>query len=102
MSSFNILHVPFCFYPDSVGGTEIYVESLARQLNQLGAPSIIAAPGEKNAVYRINDLPVRRFAVTAQINDLREMYGEGDELAAQGFAEILDQERPDQPRSRGP
>ena len=26
----KILHVPFTFYPDAVGGTEIYVESLAQ------------------------------------------------------------------------
>ena len=26
----NVLHVPYCFYPDAVGGTEIYVESLAQ------------------------------------------------------------------------
>lgn len=78
-----------------MGGTEIYVESLARELVQLGAPSLVAAPGEKSEAYEIAGLPVRRFAVTSYVKDLREMYGEGDERAAQSFAEILDQEQPD-------
>lgn len=94
-NSLKIIHVPFGYHPDPIGGTEIYVESLARQFNQLGVLSTIAAPGGKNEAYRINDLPVRRFAVATAVHDLREMYGEGDELAACGFGEILDQERPD-------
>lgn len=78
-----------------MGGTEIYVESLARQLAQLGKQSLVAAPGNRSEKYEIAGLPVHRFPVTEHVADLREMYGEGDERAAQAFAEVLDQEQPD-------
>ena len=38
------LHLPFCFYPDPVGGTEIYVEALAVCLRKLDVEAEIAVP----------------------------------------------------------
>lgn len=93
----TILHVPFCFYPDAVGGTEIYVHGLAREQTRLGHPVIIAAPaapGGGSAAYRHDGLPVRRFAVGSPPRDVRELYGDGDPHAAAAFARILDEERP--------
>jgi len=91
----KVVHVPFCFYPDPVGGTEIYVGSLARKLTEHGAKMVIAAPGETNSAYEIDGLRVRRFAVSEKVNDIRELYGAGDEGAAKGVAQILDDEQPD-------
>src|SRR5437660_245943 len=50
-SALKVLHVPFGFYPDSVGGTEVYVEALSRNLQQFGFGSTIAAPGSHDAIY---------------------------------------------------
>jgi hypothetical protein len=44
----KIIQVPFCFYPDPVGGTEVFVEGLSRQLQEYGVETVIAAPAEKN------------------------------------------------------
>jgi len=41
----KVIHIPFGFAPDPVGGTEVYVAQLARDLQQLGVDAIIAAPG---------------------------------------------------------
>lgn len=91
----KILHIPFGFFPDSVGGTEIYVHALAHELRHLGAESIIAAPAEKSTEYLYAGFPIRRFAVADEVSDIRDLYGEGDLLAAREFMCILDQEKPD-------
>ncbi len=91
----KIIHVPFCFYPDPVGGTEVYVDSLARRLIEYGINSIVAAPGNINSSYDLNGLAVRRFAVCDDITDVSELYGEGDRRAAMEFAKILETEQPD-------
>jgi glycosyltransferase involved in cell wall biosynthesis len=41
------------FYPDSLGGTEVYVASLARQLQRCGHQVIVAAPDSNIAAPRL-------------------------------------------------
>src|SRR5260370_677010 len=91
----RVIQIPFCFYPDRVGGTEVYVEMLARELRARGLEVIVAAPGERSAVYEHGGLPVYRFAVTPRVADVRDLYGFGDERAAAQLGEILDRVRPD-------
>jgi glycosyltransferase involved in cell wall biosynthesis len=91
----KVIHVPFCFYPDPSGGTEVYVKSLASRQQQYGANVVIAAPGKETSSYEHSGLPVRRFAISNEETDVRVLYGEGDLKTAQAFAEILDEERPD-------
>jgi glycosyltransferase involved in cell wall biosynthesis len=90
----KVLHVPYCFAPDPVGGTEIYVSGLAQELKKLGVEPIIAAPSDVNDSYFIEGLPVRRYAM-GPIKDVSELYGNGNEQAAIEFATILDAEQPD-------
>lgn len=75
----------------------MYVASLARHLQQRGVTVTVAAPGEQSACYEYNGLAVRRFAVSKEVGDIRDLYlyGGGDALAAQEFATILDEEQPD-------
>jgi glycosyltransferase involved in cell wall biosynthesis len=91
----KVIHTPFCYYPDPVGGTEVYVKSLALRQRQQGASVIIAAPGKETSSYEHNGLDVRRFAMSEDVNDIRELYGEGCVKSSQEFARILDEERPD-------
>src|SRR5437763_15339559 len=92
----KIVLVAFCFYPDPVGGTEVYVASLARLLrDEQGCDVLIAAPGGRSEEYAHEGLRVRRFAVSNEVGDVSELYGEGDELAAREFEKILDKEQPD-------
>src|SRR5215471_19399598 len=43
-TNLKVVHVPFTFAPDPVGGTEIYVEALAHGLRAHGIESLIVAP----------------------------------------------------------
>jgi glycosyltransferase involved in cell wall biosynthesis len=91
----KVLQVPFCYFPDKLGGTEIYVQALCRDLVKIGVNCVIVAPGDQSQAYEFDFVKVRRFAVSSQINDLSEMYGAGDELAANEFEKILIDEAPD-------
>jgi glycosyltransferase involved in cell wall biosynthesis len=89
----KVLHVPYCYYPDPVGGTEVYVASLARVQQARNYEVAIAAPAEQSRTYFHDGLPVHRFGVAGKI-DLRQIYGE-DPTAAANFEEVLDRCRPD-------
>jgi len=91
----KILHVPFCFAPDPIGGTEVYVAALALNLQKRGVEVVIAAPAATNRAYKIDGLRVRRFATSEKVGDVAELYDDGDPLAAEEFGRILDDEKPD-------
>lgn len=86
--------VPYCFYPDPVGGTEVYTAALARSLKSAGVEVIVVAPGEGDASYLHDGIQVRRFAISKALT-LRELYGDGDFNAAERFCALLDREQPD-------
>jgi glycosyltransferase involved in cell wall biosynthesis len=94
----RIVHVPFTFAPDPVGGTEIYVEALAHELREHGTESLIVAPCGNGLpeIYEHRGLRVRRFRTATESDRmLEELYGEGDPNAAALFGQVLDEERPD-------
>ena len=90
----KVLQVPFTYYPEAVGGTEIYVDALAQRLRAHGVESVIAAPAQRNETLERNGLCVRRYALSEQVDDLRDLYGEGDATASANFERVLDEERP--------
>ena len=90
----NVLHVPYCYYPDPVGGTEVYVASLARAQRARGLDVTIAAPGSQNASYTHDGVAIHRFGTSSSV-DLEILYGGGDSEAAGNFSKILECTRPD-------
>lgn len=92
----RVVHVPFGYFPDAVGGTEVYVAELARGLRARGVESVVAAPAASLGVdrYSHDDTPVYRFAVSP-VTDVDDLYGEGDALAAESLGAILDETRAD-------
>ena len=58
----RVVHVPYCFFPDPVGGTEVYVDALAREQQARGVDTLIAAPGPRDTSYLHDGVAVRRFA----------------------------------------
>lgn len=93
----KVIEIPFCFYPDPVGGTEIYVEALSLGLQGQGVEVVVAAPAEgiSKGTYLHNGLVVRRFPVSKVVDDLGELYGGGNREAAAAFGAILDEEKVD-------
>ena len=92
----KVIRVPYCFYPNPVGGTEVYVESLSRRLKDKGIDVVVAAPGGEgpDKTYFHDGLKVRRFSVSDEISDLSGIYGEGDRASAEEFSAILEEEKP--------
>ena len=89
----DVLHVPYTFFPDPVGGTEIYVAGLAQALRQHGFSAAVAAPGRAEEAYDQDGLPVFRFA-TAPRATLDYAYGVPDQDAAASFERLLATVRP--------
>lgn len=57
------------YYPESLGGTEVYVSGLARRLSALGHEVFIAAPHTAHAeerTYEHDGIPVYRYPIPAQ------------------------------------
>lgn len=89
----TVLHVPYAFAPDPIGGTEVYVDSLAAELESFGVTSVVAAPARSEARYRHGETDVFRFAVTGRPG-WAEAQGKPDRDAAASFARVLDVVRP--------
>lgn len=87
----KILHVPYTYAPDPMGGTEYYVRALAGHSQALGHEVTIASPASAGAQYKVDDLDVYRFA-TSDVVDAA--YGAEDNDAAAAFADILDKAKP--------
>ena len=62
----KIVHLVGWYFPDSVGGTEVYVEGLCRRLRAAGHEVLIAAPDSRHAApehYEHEQVPVFRYAI---------------------------------------
>jgi glycosyltransferase involved in cell wall biosynthesis len=64
----KIVHLLGWYFPDSVGGTEVYVEALCRRLRAADHEVLVAAPDAHHAAperYQHDQVPVFRFAIPA-------------------------------------
>jgi Glycosyltransferase len=62
----KIVHLLGWYFPDSVGGTEVYVEGLCRRLRAAGHDVLIAAPDSHRVApehYEHDHVPVFRYAI---------------------------------------
>jgi glycosyltransferase involved in cell wall biosynthesis len=64
-----LLGVPW-YFPDSVGGTEVYVRGLSRQLKDAGIQVAIAVPGATSDTYDVENVRVHRFAAGSVHGDI--------------------------------
>lgn len=90
----KVLHVPFTYSPDPVGGTEIYVQALIRSLRELGTDCAVAAPGVANTSYYYEGVCVHRMQKAGR-DVLTNMYGRSDMTVARRFRSIMNRECPD-------
>ena len=88
----RVLHVPYTYAPDPMGGTEHYVRSLADHLHHFGFTSTVAAPGPKNSTGLQGGLEVYRFAGSQSPDAAAE--GVPDQNSALAFQQILTKIRP--------
>lgn len=91
----KVLQVPFHYYPDAVGGTEVYASVLSQKLQAFDMSAEIAAPSGTRAFYTHAGIPVHRFGFTTTPTDVSMLYGDGDPKAVREFSEVLDRTEPD-------
>ena len=93
----KVLHIPFGYFPDVPGGTEVYVAALVRELGARGIINVVAAPTQAPTVsrYEFDGIPVHRVPTSPSPRPLAEMYGRGDSRFALGIADIVATEAPD-------
>lgn len=89
----NVVHVPFGYLPDTLGGTEIYVSGLVDELAQQGVSSVVVAPGQSRE-YIHGAARVIRIPPSPELSQ-EGLYGEGDAGAAARLAVALDTVRPE-------
>jgi glycosyltransferase involved in cell wall biosynthesis len=93
----KIAHLLGWYFPDSVGGTEVYVEGLCRRLRSAGHDVLIAAPDSHHAVperYLHDDVPVFRYAIS-DTPTRDEAYHRVPVRGADKLYRWLKEERPD-------
>jgi glycosyltransferase involved in cell wall biosynthesis len=93
----KIAHLVGWYSPDSVGGTEVYVEGLCRRLRAAGHEVLVAAPDSHHAAperYDHDRVPVFRYAIpAAPTRD--EAHHRVPVRGADRFSRWLADERPD-------
>jgi len=91
----RIAHLPSSYLPDSLGGTEVYVHHLAEELARQGHESAVVIHGGRldaeqlSPLYHVERLPALPPCTRA------ELYGRLQREQPPGFAEFLDEWRPD-------
>src|SRR5581483_7293712 len=92
----RVLHIPYTYFPDPPGGTEVYVAGLVGGLRRAaaGIGGAVAAPAAGEREYEYDGTPVYRFAAGGGAA-LAQAYGAPDPGAAQSFAAVLARVRPD-------
>jgi glycosyltransferase involved in cell wall biosynthesis len=59
----KIVHLLGWYFPDSIGGTEVYVETLCRRLREAGHDVRVAAPDSHHAAAEHDGVPVFRYTI---------------------------------------
>ncbi|MEH2136240.1 glycosyltransferase [Nostoc sp.] len=84
------------YFPESSGGTEVYVDGLVSQLNSQGVKSIVAAPqkGTQEIIYEHNDISIYRYPVFPDLTleQIRDVTPHG---GFEYFAQWLQQQKAD-------
>jgi glycosyltransferase involved in cell wall biosynthesis len=93
----KIVHLLGWYFPESVGGTEVYVEGLCRRLRAAGHEVLVAAPDSRHAAperYEHDRVPVFRYEI-AGTPTRDETHHRVPVRGADRFYRFLADERPD-------
>jgi len=85
------------YYPESLGGTEVYVAGLSRRLQRAGHAVLIAAPDPQHGderTYEHDGMPVYRYPIP-RVPTREESQGTARVRGAERFHTWLERQRPD-------
>lgn len=90
------VHALAWYFPDSTGGSEVYVDGLTRELTHRGVDSVVAAAreGENDEIYRYNGVPIFRYPLLAP-DGRDDVRGVVPHSGFERFARWLDSQAPD-------
>ena len=90
----KVLHLPYSYFPDPTGGTEVYVADLVRELGRLGISSAIAyASAAEPGKYSWEGASVHRMQLPAPAT-LDELYGD-QPSSVDAYLRVAEEVRPD-------
>ncbi|HEX7140740.1 MAG TPA: glycosyltransferase [Vicinamibacterales bacterium] len=93
----KIVHLLGWYFPDAVGGTEVYVQALCRRMRGVGHEVLVAAPiatGAATGSYLHDGITVFRYAISRDPSR-DEAYGRVPVRGADAFYDWLSVQRPD-------
>ncbi|MEH2191984.1 MAG: glycosyltransferase [Nostoc sp.] len=84
------------YFPESSGGTEVYVDGLVNELNSQGVKSIVAAPqkGTQETTYEHNGISIYRYPVFPDLT-LKQIRDVTPHDGFEYFAQWLQQQKAD-------
>jgi glycosyltransferase involved in cell wall biosynthesis len=85
------------YFPDTLGGTEIYVDAIVRSFQRAGIETVVAAPragAREHSEYMHEGTPVFRYAIPA-CPTRAEARGEQPARGADAFHRWLSEQQPD-------
>ncbi len=91
----KVLHLPYTYFPEPSGGTEVYVADLVRELRALDVSGAIAyASPESARRYEWDHVPVHRVQLKRP-RSLDAFYGAADRAIVAEYLRVATEERPD-------
>ena len=94
----KIIHALAWYFPESLGGAEIYVNGLAQRLKKRGHDVRVTAPfrgSEKSREYEHEGIPVFRYPLRGASATRDECQSRAPALGSESLLAWLDQRRPD-------
>lgn len=89
----KVIHVPFTWFPAPVGGTEVYVRALIKELEAIGWENHIAVPSLASGRDDQDGFCVHRLAAPSDLPQA-VLYGAGEPSSTELFRQLLIQEKP--------
>ncbi|MFM2178620.1 MAG: hypothetical protein RL015_2718 [Verrucomicrobiota bacterium] len=89
----KVIHVPFTWFPAPVGGTEVYVRALIKELEAIGWENHIAVPSSASGRDYQDGVSVHRLEAPSVLPQ-SVLYGAGEPSSAELFRQLLIQEKP--------
>ncbi|HEX8847957.1 MAG TPA: glycosyltransferase [Gemmatimonadaceae bacterium] len=91
----RVLHLPYTYFPEPSGGTEVYVAELARALSSHAvASSVVFASPARAESYEWEGVAVRRISVPAPATP-ETLYSAGSATAVREYLAAVEDIRPD-------
>lgn len=92
-SKIKILHVSKTYFPEEIGGIEVYVHGLIHNIAKYGFSGAVAAPGKNSYNIEYDGVSVNRYAFDKE-DRMEYAYSVPDKIAASEFVNVINKVDP--------